>query len=355
MMNGAVDNINIVHDRSSTYNGLTKTIDWNPELNQVVTNGGTTGIQSPALILGHEFAHGADLDFFTHTSTQQENFAHAIESWGAQELFEPTRATYYDVAGFTLSHNPTEHTNQQNIWTTMGQNGAITYGESFTGFVPAVAPWVGPAIDPNYFHNENQNPICLYGYWTITADPIHTNEYGDPFYKVNWVSDPVIINLTGNPVQTQGLEHSKARFDMQNNGHAIKTGWATAGEGLLVIDRGLSTIDSVNDLVPNIANLCPLDSNGDGVLTAVDAGWNSLKVWVDEKGTAKFSGKDLYSLDQLGISSINLNTTTVNENNHGNTIINHATFTFSDGRTGELASVELVAQAPALHHPAIAY
>ena len=56
-------------------------------------------------------------------------------------------------------------------------------------------------------------------------------------------------------------------------------------------------------------------------LSASDALWGKLKVWVDPTGTGDFQNDQLYTLNQLGISSINLNATDVNRDNNGNIIL----------------------------------
>jgi trimeric autotransporter adhesin len=78
------------------------------------------------------------------------------------------------------------------------------------------------------------------------------------------------------------------------------------------------------------------------VLNANDTTWNQLKVWVDAAGNGDFQSNQLYSLDQLGITSINLNAEQVNEENNGNVILDDSTFTYSNGTTGDIAGVDLI-------------
>ena len=94
-------------------------------------------------------------------------------------------------------------------------------------------------------------------------------------------------------------------------------------------------------MVSGFSELEALDSNHDGVLNASDSAWSQLKVWVDTTGNGNFQSGQLYSLDQLGITSINLNAIEVNQNNNGNTILDNSTFTFSNGTTGDIAGVDL--------------
>ena len=48
------------------------------------------------------------------------------------------------------------------------------------------------------------------------------------------------------------------------------------------------------------------------------------------------------TLDQLGIASINLNSTSEQVNNNGNTILNDSTFTWNNGIAGDIAGVNLM-------------
>ena len=161
--------------------------------------------------------------------------------------------------------------------------------------------------------------------------------------------DPIILNLTGGAVQTRSAANSHVSFDMQNNGQKVQTGWGTAAEGYLVYDPndpGNKTIVSQeNQLVTGMGALQSLaqrtDGTASGTLTASDALWSSLKVWVDTAGTGQFHSGELVSLSQLGITSLNLDGRQVNQNSNGNQIVADSTFTWANGRTGNMAGVNL--------------
>ena len=162
--------------------------------------------------------------------------------------------------------------------------------------------------------------------------------------------DPIILNLDGSTVQTTSLATSTASFDMQNNGQAVQTGWGTAGEGYLVFDpndpSNTAQITQDSQLVSGFGALQSLaeaiDGAGTATLTASDALWTDLKVWVDTTGTGQFESGQLYSLSQLGITSINLDAGAVNLDSNGNQILTDSTFTRADGSTGDIAGVNLM-------------
>jgi len=64
-----------------------------------------------------------------------------------------------------------------------------------------------------------------------------------------------------------------------------------------------------------------------------------MKVWVDSAGTAAFSAGALKTVDSLGIASINVNASHVNQRVNGNTILDDSTFTWKTGGTGDIAGV----------------
>jgi len=155
-------------------------------------------------------------------------------------------------------------------------------------------------------------------------------------------SDPIILNLEGDRVQTQGLANSSAFFDMQNNGQKVHTGWATAGEGMLVYDpNNTDMVTNDSNLVAGFGALSTLAHQTGGTLDASNSLWSKLKVWIDPTGGGNVQQGKLESLDELGISSINLGSTAENVNSNGNTILNDSTFTWNDGLAGDIAGVNL--------------
>ena len=166
--------------------------------------------------------------------------------------------------------------------------------------------------------------------------------------------DPVVLNLVGTKVQTQNLVSSTAYFDMQNNGTKVHTGWGTAGEGYLVYDpANKNTVTDDQSLVASFAAMKALDQNGDGMLSALDKSWASMKVWVDAAGNGAFVAGSLKTMDQIGIASINLNAAHVNTNQNNNTILDDSTFTWKTGATGDIAGVDFNFHAASVVTPVV--
>jgi hypothetical protein len=161
-------------------------------------------------------------------------------------------------------------------------------------------------------------------------------------------ASPIILDLDGTGINTVGFD-SEVYFDHDGNGFAQLTGWVGANDGLLVWDRnGNGVIDNGTELfgdntvltngltaVNGFAALAEHDSNGDGVIDANDAIWSELRVWRDVSQDGVTREGELVTLDELGITSINLSYTTSSYvDEHGNAHKQVGSFTWADGTEG---------------------
>lgn len=136
--------------------------------------------------------------------------------------------------------------------------------------------------------------------------------------------DPLIIDLNGDRSVVAAMRSSTAYFDLDNDGFAERVAWANAADGFLVRDlNGNGLIDGVSEMFgsgrgdldagqPRVTGkegfveLAQLDSNLDGVITAADTSFDTLRVWIDANGDAATDGGELVTLAELGIVSIAL-------------------------------------------------
>ncbi len=141
-------------------------------------------------------------------------------------------------------------------------------------------------------------------------------------------SKPVIIDLDADGIEVN--TSAEVDFDMDGDGFLEQTSWADADDGFLVLDlnadgtrgEGDGKIDQTNELVlskwldwdgaTDLQALATFDEweirggNNDGVLDAQDDVWSELHVWQDLNQNGITDEGELKSLEQLGITQINL-------------------------------------------------
>ncbi|WP_206243587.1 beta strand repeat-containing protein [Novosphingobium terrae] len=145
-------------------------------------------------------------------------------------------------------------------------------------------------------------------------------------------SDPLVLDLIGAGIKLTDLSGSPAYFDYTGTGVRTETGWVAPGEGLLVmnpVDGQTVTSQSLLGALSGngFSDLAALDSNSDGFINSDDTSYSQLRVWVNTSGTGQSSAGELFTLAQLGITSIGVNSFTSGQLVDGNTVVATATFT----------------------------
>ena len=157
------------------------------------------------------------------------------------------------------------------------------------------------------------------------------------------VSSPLVIDLNGDGVRTTAMADAHARFDLLNNGHAIRSGWISAQDAFLAIDGNRNgIIDDRSELFggsigEGYAKLASFDSNRDGLVDARDARFGELNVWQDANGNGLTDAGELRSLSEQGIASLDTNYTVNPEVQGGNWLLERGMVRFSDGHTATMA------------------
>jgi hypothetical protein len=166
------------------------------------------------------------------------------------------------------------------------------------------------------------------------------------------IGSPIVLDLNGDGISTQSIA-SGVQFDIYGVNHLVATGWVSGGDGLLVMDRNHDgTVNGGTELFGQGTNLASgakavngyqalseLDANHDGVINAGDSSFAELMVWVDSNSDGVSQSGELQSLQQLGISQLDLSAQKVTELDHGNIIGLVSGYTTTDGATHAMADV----------------
>ena len=158
--------------------------------------------------------------------------------------------------------------------------------------------------------------------------------------------DPVVIDLNGNGISKKEIQDG-VHFDLNNDGFLEKTEWIENEDGFLVrdlnndgiINNGTELIGD-NQLLSNgelskngLEVLQDLDKNKDGYLDENDEAFSTLKVWKDLNGNGVTDEGELYTLQELGIKKLELQSSVNKDLTIGNV-------EFTDGTKNIMSDLE---------------
>ncbi|MGA3679554.1 hypothetical protein ACPCX5_05685, partial [Pseudomonas graminis] len=178
------------------------------------------------------------------------------------------------------------------------------------------------------------------------------DEVKDSFGVAKVTVSPIILDLDGNGVRTDGLE-AGVHFDHDGNGFSELTGWVAQGDGLLVYDKNSNgIIDDGSELFGNNSKLTDglaengfkalqaFDDNHDGVVNKDDLGFEKLLVWKDANGNGLTDAGELMSMSEAGVKALNIS---YNESSsaveHGNHYRESGTYVTTDGNVASMVDV----------------
>jgi Ca2+-binding RTX toxin-like protein len=214
------------------------------------------------------------------------------------------------------------------------KDGVIEAGETSGLFDPH--GWLGVKIDSPNAQTEDLNNLDP-GAGDNDASDIDNadvQELLDLWDMAGEEASPLVLDLDGDGIELINLQSGDAVYwDVDNDGMAEASAWVGPDDGLLVIDSNNDGIinnhielfgDKVTD---GFSELRLNDSNGDNKITAEDTVWGDLRVWRDANGNGYSEATELHTLDDLQITQIDLNASTTNIVNAGNTITHTSTYT----------------------------
>lgn len=168
--------------------------------------------------------------------------------------------------------------------------------------------------------------------------------------------DPLVLDLDGDGIETTGeRDGTRVLFDHHADGVKIATGWIKPDDGLLVLDRnGNGSIDNGRELFGadtlkadgKLANdgfdaLRDQDANADGRIDALDPVFANLRIWRDLNQDGISQSNELFTMEQQGIVSINVNAAQGRSNlGNGNSQTAQGSFTRANGSTGSAGELD---------------
>jgi Ca2+-binding RTX toxin-like protein len=158
--------------------------------------------------------------------------------------------------------------------------------------------------------------------------------------------DPVVIDLNGNGISKKTTKEG-VYFDLNSDGFIEKTEWIENEDGFLV--RDLNNDGIINNRTELIGDkqllsngelsknglevLQDLDKNKDGYLDENDEAFSTLKVWKDANGNGVTDEGELYTLQELGIKKLELQSSVNKDLTIGNV-------EFTDGTKNIMSDLE---------------
>ncbi|MGY8870596.1 MAG: calcium-binding protein, partial [Pseudomonadales bacterium] len=173
---------------------------------------------------------------------------------------------------------------------------------------------------------------------------------------LNWVlrTEPLVLDLDGDGIETIAADGS-ILFDYDGDGVKNGTGWVSADDGMLVLDRnGNGSIDNGSELfgdntlkadgtmaIHGFDALAELDINDDGLVNANDTQFIDLRIWKDLNQDGISQANELFSLSDLNIESLSTDSvsSTINIGNNNQSIA-QSFYTKTDGTEGAAESLD---------------
>lgn len=175
---------------------------------------------------------------------------------------------------------------------------------------------------------------------------------------------PVVVDLQGDGIDLVKPEDSHVFADLNKDGWREHIGWAASTDAVLAFDANADgKIDQANEVSfvsylagakTDMEGLAAFDTDGDGKITAHDKDWAKFGLLHDANGNGVQDEGEFLSLDQQGISSIDLHREGTPVMNNGNVVFGTSTVTFTDGHTTKAGDVMFAGENLALPNEVLA-
>ncbi|NBB59857.1 hypothetical protein GVN18_11290 [Pseudomonas sp. ODNR1LW] len=127
--------------------------------------------------------------------------------------------------------------------------------------------------------------------------------------------DPIFIDLDGDGVEMDDVDHGIARFDFDGDGFVDSSSWVTSDDAVLFVDMNndLKITDSrevaFRELfggATDLSTLATLDENQDGKISSEDSIYKILRLWHDSNGDGIQDQGEVGTLEMFGLVSISV-------------------------------------------------
>ncbi len=210
-------------------------------------------------------------------------------------------------------------------------DGAVEGDEFFTLNISGNASFTRSSAIGSILNNDTSPP-----------PPPSTDPY-NPFVDPSPNIPPIAFDLDGDGLELTSIDES--RIVVKGSDKSLtRVGWLGSDDGFLALDRNgdgkiesLSEISFAQDIegaTSDLEGLKAYDTNDDGVFDARDERWGEFRIWRDLDQNGRGSKKELQTLEEAGITSIDLNRySTGNDisNYADSVIVNNVNYTTSDG------------------------
>jgi len=175
-----------------------------------------------------------------------------------------------------------------------------------------------PVIDTQ--GNVSLQPVINPGQSTLDVELDVPDSYTLTSYRF------AVVDLTGNGLQLISATQSTAMADLDNDGYLEQMGWVTASDALLVWDiNNDGKITGTKEHIslsnnPETTFISSLDTNGDRLLSHLDANFEQLRLWLDNNGNHIVELGELIALHRFNLDEIALESQSRNFEIAGNQI-----------------------------------
>ncbi|MBR5676417.1 MAG: hypothetical protein IKX14_08300, partial [Neisseriaceae bacterium] len=164
--------------------------------------------------------------------------------------------------------------------------------------------------------------------------------------------DPLVLDLDGDGIELIKPDGwNGVQFDFNGDGIQSATGWVKADDGILVYDRNNNGMiddgteifgkdfNQQKNITDGFSALKTLDKNNDNVINSQDNAFNKIKVWRDFNQDGQTQKDELFTLKELGIESLSLDTGKTKDTTAKNAVGKTAAYTKTDGKQYKMGDV----------------